>query len=53
MSAVSPWALEAVGQVQANGIMKGVSGGAFQPKENDTKEQSIVSILRLYQMLAA
>ncbi len=50
LSAVSSWALEAVGQVQANGIMNGV-GGAFQPKGNYTKEQSIVTILRLYQLL--
>lgn len=51
LSAVSPWALEAVEQVQANGIMNG-AGGAFQPKGNYTKEQSIVTILRLFQMLA-
>ncbi len=52
LSAVSSWALEAVGQVQASGILNG-AGGAFQPKGNYTKEQSIVTILRLYQLLAA
>jgi hypothetical protein len=44
---VSPWAASAVGQMQASGIMGGVGHNAFAPKRSYTREQSIVTIMRL------
>ena len=48
---VSPWAIEAVGQMQATGIMGGVGNNTFEPKSPYTREQSIVTILRLYDVV--
>ena len=45
---VSSWALEAVGQVQAAEIMGGVGNNTFSPKGPYTREQSIATMLRLY-----
>jgi len=45
---ISDWALEAVGQVQAAGIMNGTSPTNFSPKGPYTREQSIVTMLRMY-----
>jgi hypothetical protein len=45
---MSPWALEAVGQMQVTGIMGGVGDNTFAPKEPYTREQSIITIVRLY-----
>ena len=45
---VSSWALEAVGQMQATGIMGGVGDNTFAPKSDYTREQSIMTIYRLY-----
>lgn len=45
---ISSWALEAVGQMQADGIMGGVGGNAFAPQGDYTREQSILTVLRLY-----
>ena len=50
-SSISDWALEAIGQMQAAGIMNGVSPDTFAPKSAYTREQSIVTILRMYDML--
>ena len=53
---ISPWALDAVGKVQAAGIMQGVSRGAFAPNEQFTREQCIVTLMRLnndYEVLYA
>lgn len=47
-SNISSWATEAVGQMQASGIMGGVGENAFAPQGDYTREQSIVTILRLY-----
>ena len=47
-ASVSGWAIEAVGQVQASGIMNGVEGNRFAPADPYTREQSIVTMLRLY-----
>ena len=44
---ISAWAFEAVGQMQASGIMGGVGGNNFSPSGAYTREQSIVTILRL------
>lgn len=48
---ISSWAKEAVGYVSALGIMNGVGGNKFNPKAKYTREQSIVSIAKLYEML--
>ena len=50
---VSSWALDAVGQMQATGIMGGVGNNTFDPKGAYAREQSIVTILRLYDILQA
>jgi hypothetical protein len=48
---ISDWAIEAVGQVQATGIMSGVGNNRFAPKELYTREQSIITIIRLYNFI--
>ena len=48
---ISPWAIDAVGQVQAAGVMQGVYNSVFSPAGVYTREQSIVTILRLYDTL--
>ena len=50
-SAISSWALEAVGQVQEAGIMGGVGDNRFAPKDPYTREQSIVTIMRLFDVV--
>ena len=45
---ISDWALEAVGRVQAAGIMNGTSPTNFSPKGPYTREQSIVTMLRMH-----
>ena len=50
---VAPWALEAVGQMQATGIMGGVGNNTFAPKSPYTREQSIITVLRLFDIYCA
>ena len=45
--AISDWALEAVGQMRASGIMGGTGDNMFSPQDPYTREQSIVTIMRL------
>ena len=45
---ISDWAVKEVGQVQAAGIMNGYDDNTFGPKDPYTREQSIVTMLRLY-----
>jgi len=45
---ISSWAVDAVGQVQAAGIMQGADGNRFNPQGLFTREQSIVTILRIF-----
>ena len=52
-SSISSWALEPVGQVQAAGIMQGVGNDRFAPKEPYSKEQSIITIIRLYDYITS
>lgn len=47
----SSWAVEAVGQIQAAGIMGGVGNNTFDPQGAYTREQSIVTVLRLYDVV--
>jgi len=51
MNYVSDWARAPVGRVQSAGIMHGVSGNIFAPQGQYTREQSIVTILRLFERL--
>jgi hypothetical protein len=48
---ISSWAVDAVGQMQATGIMGGIGNNMFAPKGDYTREQSIVTILRLFNEL--
>lgn len=48
---ISSWALQAVGQVQASGVMNGVGGGLFAPAQGYSREQSITTMLNLYQVV--
>jgi uncharacterized repeat protein (TIGR02543 family) len=50
-ASISPWALEAVGQLFAAGIMSGVGNNMFSPQGLFTREQGIVTIMRLYHVL--
>ena len=45
---IASWAIEGVGQVQAAGIMSGVGENTFAPQDPYTREQSILTIMRLY-----
>lgn len=45
---ISPWARTSVGQVQKAGIMSGVGGNTFAPRSTYTREQSVVTIMNLY-----
>ena len=51
-ASISNWALESVGQLQRSGIMTGVTGNRFAPQGQYTREQSIVTILRLSDLLS-
>ena len=44
---ISDWAFEAVGQMQAAGIMGGTGNNRFSPVRPYTREQSIVTVLKL------
>jgi len=48
---ISSWAIVGVGQMQASGIMGGVGNNQFSPRGDYTREQSIVSLLRLFELL--
>ena len=50
-SAISDWAYDAVGQMQATGVMNGVGENTFAPADDYTREQSIVTIMRLYDIV--
>jgi len=49
---ISSWAQGGVGQMQASGIMGGVGNNNFSPGETYTREQSIVSIFRLFELVS-
>ena len=46
--AIATWAMAPVDFVSANGIMQGVGGNNFEPHGFYTREQSFVTMLRLY-----
>ena|GEM_PF-2133026 len=45
---ISSWAIDGIGQVHSAGIMGGVGGNMFAPQQSFSREQSIITILRLY-----
>ncbi|MCL2589089.1 MAG: D-alanyl-D-alanine carboxypeptidase family protein [Oscillospiraceae bacterium] len=51
MNDVADWAQAAVGRVQAADIMHGIGGNLFAPQGQYTREQSIVTVLRLFERL--
>ena len=48
---ISSWAVVAVGQMQENGIMGGTGSNNFSPRDDYTIQQSIVTMLRLFDIL--
>lgn len=50
-NSISQWAFSAVGQVQANGVMGGVGNNTFAPQEQYTREQSIITMNRLFEIV--
>jgi len=49
---LSSWAVDAVGQIQAAGIMGGVGNNMFSGRGDYTIEQSIITMLRLFEILS-
>ena len=47
---ISNWATADVGKIQAIGIMSGEGGNRFNPKGKYTREQSIVTMLRIWEI---
>lgn len=50
-ASISSWAADAVGQMQGSGVMGGVGNNTFSPQGSYTREQSIVTMLRLYEIV--
>ncbi|MCL2367110.1 MAG: S-layer homology domain-containing protein [Oscillospiraceae bacterium] len=48
---ISDWAILAVGHMQAREIMGGTGNNMFSPGDAYTREQSIVTILRLFELI--
>lgn len=48
---IASWALAAVGNLQANKIMNGTSPTRFSPLTSYTREQSMLSFLRMYKVI--
>ena len=51
-TSLSSWAWNEVGQMQVSGIMGGVGDNNFAPQGQYTREQSVVTIWRLFEMLS-
>jgi len=50
-NSIAPWAIESVGKVSATGIMGGVEGNLFAPQQLYTREQAIVTIMRIFETI--
>lgn len=48
---IAGWAVAAVGQMQASGVMGGIGDNQFSPQGSYSREQSIVTMQRLYDLL--
>ena len=51
-AALAAWSVDAVGQMQSTGIMTGVGDNTFSPQSDYTWEQSILTMLRLFDLVA-
>ena len=49
--AISSWAFDAVGQVKGAGIMDGIGGNTFSPQQPYTREQCMMTTLRMYEQM--
>lgn len=49
-ASISAWAFDAVGQVLGGGVMNGSDNNMFRPKGNYTREQSILTMMRMYNL---
>jgi len=47
-TSIASWALDSTGQVQGAGIMDGIGNNMFSPKGAYTREQSIATMLRVF-----
>jgi len=47
LDSISDWAVEAVGRAQAAGIMRGIGDNIFAPQVVHTREEAIVTMMRL------
>ena len=52
-ASITSWAFDAVGEMQLAGIMSGVGANTFAAKNPYTREQSIVTMLRLYNIVSS
>ena len=50
-SSIASWAIEAVGRAKAGGIMDGTGNNTFSPQGAYTREQSILTVMRLYERM--
>lgn len=50
-ASISSWAKNAVGQLQKAGIVSGTGGGNFSPNAVYTREQSIITMMKVYEMV--
>jgi hypothetical protein len=50
---ISYWAFAAIGHMQGSGIMSGTGNNNFSPNDDYTREQSIITVLRLFDILTA
>jgi len=49
--AISSWASESIGQMQATGIMDAIDDNLFTPQGHFTREESIITMLRLFDFI--
>ena len=50
-ASLSSWAVDAIGQMQTTGIMGGVGNNTFSPNGDYTREQSIITMMRLFDIV--
>ena len=53
MDDISPWAADAILHMAAAGVMSGVGDNRFAPQQPYTREQSIVTIMRMFDFVTA
>ena len=50
-ASIASWAIDAVGRAKAGGIMDGTGNNTFSPQGAYTREQSILTVMRLYERM--